>query len=131
VRAIVTDKLVEILEEHESDRADRAVALLRDDDLNDVFLLGFAFVVIFPVEKHHNICQYVIAEALYPPLLTLPVRVSSDYIITAFAVPGARGRIIVGTHRLVVAPSAEPMPSAAWLRIGIAASPEFTRFIQD
>jgi len=32
---------------------------------------------------------------------------------------GARGQIIVETHCLVVAPSAEPLPSAAWLKIAL------------
>ena len=35
-------------------------------------------------------------------------------------VPRARGRFIVGTHRLVVEPSREPTPSLAWLQVTIS-----------
>ena len=64
---------------------------------------------------------------------------SSDYII-AFA-PGARGLIIVGTHSLVVAPSAEPigplrlgsgLPAPDLAQdLGGRGFPEFTRFFRD
>src|SRR5260221_14231206 len=46
----------------------------------------------------------------------------------AMEVPRARGRIIVGTHRLCVRGSAEPLPPAASYGIGIRTVPRFTRF---
>jgi len=51
---------------------------------------------------------------------------SSDYLIRLLL--GARGRVIVGTHRLVSTPSVEPVPSTAWL--GIVSYESFTEFTQ-
>src|SRR5215470_613750 len=37
------------------DAADRAVALLADDDLCDVLLFGFGLVDLFAVDEHHDV----------------------------------------------------------------------------
>src|SRR5689334_16946219 len=52
--------------------------------------------------------------ALYPSLLRISPQVRLSHHVS---VSGARGRVIVGTHRLVVEPSVLSMPRTAWLLI--------------
>ena len=49
------DKLSELFMEEQVDGAYRAVAVLGDDKLGDVFIFGFRVVVIFAVQEHYNI----------------------------------------------------------------------------
>ena len=45
----------ELFEKDEFDAADRAVALLADDDLGYVLFFGFGFVDLFAVDEHHDV----------------------------------------------------------------------------
>ena len=49
------DKFGELFVEEQVDSAYRAVAVLGDDKLGDIFVFGFRVVVIFAVQEHYNI----------------------------------------------------------------------------
>ena len=49
------DKFGELFVEEQIDGAYRAVAVLGDDKLGDVFVFSFGVVVIFAVQEHYDI----------------------------------------------------------------------------
>ena len=49
------DKFGELFVEEQVDGAYRAVAVLGDDKLGDVFVFSFGVVVIFAVQEHYDI----------------------------------------------------------------------------
>src|SRR3989442_879402 len=53
--AVFIFKPCKLFQEDQFDAARRAVALFADDDLGDVLLFGFGFVVLFAVDEHYDI----------------------------------------------------------------------------
>ena len=49
------DKLGKLFVEEQVDGAYRAVAVLGNDKLGDIFVFGFGVVVIFAVQEHYDI----------------------------------------------------------------------------